>query len=305
MKDREFKKLVKKVESKNLTKKEREKAPGEYADLSVGFTHYEMKDGGDATKMPVVMVHGYSTPYFLYDKEFEALVEQGYTVIRYDLLGRGLSERKKTKYTPDLFAKQLKELVDELIPDEEFILFGTSMGGSIVATFCANYPGLAKKVVLYAPAGMDSFKAPFYMKLATIPFIGQRFFKMVMPNSTLARATDELLHQGDEVKDEYVRKIAYTMQYKGYLYGTWSSLVNTILNTKTTTKNYKKMAKQKLPTLVIWGTEDKTMPIYQLDRMAKILKHAEFVIFEGSAHIFLYDEGERTLAHTMPFLEEE
>lgn len=305
MEKREFKKLVKQGETKKLTRKERANAPGEYLDLDCGFTHYQIADGGDDTKLPVVLVHGYSTPYYLYDFIFDALVDEGYTVIRYDLLGRGLSERVKKKYTPELFAKQLKELADRLVPDGKFIAFGTSMGGSILAAFCAMYPGMAQKVVLYAPAGMDNFKPPVYMKLAAVPVIGKRVFRAVMPKSTLARATDELLHQEEDVKDAFVRKLAYTMQYKGYLDGTWSSLVNTILKTKKTTKYYKQMAKQKLPTLVIWGTEDKTMPIYQIDRMAKVLKHAEFVIFEGSGHIFLYDEGDRAVAHTLPFLEEE
>ncbi len=305
MEKREFRKLVKQAETKKLTRKERANAPGEYLDLDCGFTHYQKADGGDDTKLPVVLVHGYSTPYYLYDFIFDALVDEGYTVIRYDLLGRGLSERVKKKYTPELFAKQLKELADRLVPDGKFIAFGTSMGGSILAAFCAMYPGMAQKVVLYAPAGMDNFKPPVYMKLAAVPVIGKRVFRAVMPKSTLARATDELLHQEEDVKDAFVRKLAYTMQYKGYLDGTWSSLVNTILKTKKTTKYYKQMAKQKLPTLVIWGTEDKTMPIYQIDRMAKVLKHAEFVIFEGSGHIFLYDEGDRAVAHTLPFLEEE
>lgn len=304
MEQKEFDKLVKQVETKKLTKKEREKAPGEYLELPSGFTHYEMKDGGDASKPPVVLVHGYSTPYFLYDEIFEGLVAEGYRVLRYDLLGRGLSERVKTKYTPELFAKQLKELTDELIPEEPFLLFGTSMGGTIVATFCAKNPGRVQKAVLYAPAGMDTFKPPVYMKLAAVPFLGKRLFKAIMARTSLKRATDELLYQGQDVKDEYVRGLAYTMQYKGYLNSTWSSLVHTILKTKKDTKFYKQMAKQKIPTLVVWGTEDTTMPIYQLDRMAKVLKNADFVIFEGSSHIFLYDEGERTLSHTLPFLAE-
>lgn len=305
MKKKELKKLIRRAQTKELTAKEREQAPGEYLELPSGFTHYEMKDGGDASKPPVVLVHGYSTPYFLYDDVFEALVAEGYRVIRYDLLGRGLSERVKSKYDAKAFAKQLKELVDELIPGEEFIAFGTSMGGSIVAAFCTLYPGLVRRVVYYAPAGMDNFKPPVYMKLATVPVIGRRIFSAVIIRSTLKRSTDELLHADQAKKDDYVRKLAYTMQYKGFVKGTYASLVNTILATKTDTKYYKKMAKQKLPTLVIWGTEDKTMPIYQLDRMAKVLKHAEFVIFEGSGHIFLCDEGERTVAHTLPFLAED
>ena len=315
MTEKEFKTLVKKAEKKKLTAKERDKAPGEYAYLKCGFTHYEMKDGGAPSlkehpddpkaKAPIVLVHGYSTPYFLYDHVFEALVAEGYRVIRYDLLGRGLSERVKSKYAPEDFAEQLEQLTDELIPDEEFILFGTSMGGSIDACFCARNPGKVKKLVLYAPAGMDTFKAPIYMKLAALPVLGKRIFKLVGVNSLLGGATREFHVADKETQDAFVRKLAYSMQYKGYLDGTHGSLVNTILKTKKDTKYYKKMAKQNIPTLVIWGTEDGTMPVYQLDRMAKILKHAEFVIFEGSGHIFLYDEGDRTVAHTLPFLKED
>ena len=304
MEKREFKKLLKQAQTKKLTAKEREKAPGEYAFLKSGFTHYEMRDGGDDTKPPVVLVHGYSTPYFLYDHVFDALIEEGYRVIRYDLLGRGLSERVKSKYDPKAFAVQLKELVDELIPGEKFIAFGTSMGGSILACFCAMYPDLVEKMVLYAPAGMDNFKAPIYMKLTTIPFVGKRVFYAIGVRSLLSGSTREFHVSGQDVQDDFLRKLAYSMRYKGYIAGTYGSLINTILATRQDTKYYKKMAKQKIPTLVIWGTEDATMPIYQLDRMAKVLPHAEFVIFEGSGHIFLYDEGERTVAHTLPFLEE-
>lgn len=305
MEAKELKKLIQGAERKKLTAKERAKAPGEYLDLPSGFTHYEMKDGGDASKPPVVLVHGYSTPYFLYDHIFEGLLAEGYRVIRYDLLGRGLSERVKgSPYDTETFVRQLKELMGELIPGEPAILFGTSMGGSIVADFAARYPKQVKKIVLYAPAGMDSFKPPIYMRLAKVPFIGKPIFSKVIVGSTLRRAGDELLHADQAVKDDYARKMAYTMQYKGYINGTYQSLVHIILNTKKDTKCYKVMAKHNIPTLVIWGTEDKTMPIYQLDRMAKVLKHAEFVIFEGSSHIFLYDEGDRTLSHTLPFLEE-
>lgn len=302
---REFKKLVKQAQTKKLTRKERAKAPGEYLKLPCGYTHYQKVEGTDPKKLPVVLVHGYSTPYFLYDHVFEGLVADGYTVIRYDLLGRGLSERVKSDYDPEAFADQLKQLTDKLVPGKKFIAIGCSMGGTVLACFAAKYPGRIQKLVLYAPAGMDSFKPPFYMKLAMLPVLGKRIFSAVIIKSSLGRAADELLHSSREVKDDYVRKMAYTMQYKGYINGTYQSLKNVILATKQDTKYYKKMAKQKIPTLVIWGTEDRTMPIYQLDRMVKVLKHAEFVIFEGASHIFLYDEGERTVAHTLPFLNEE
>lgn len=52
-----------------------------------------------------MLVHGYATPYYIYDKIFDFLVNKGYRVLRYDLLGRGFSQRVDKDYTPSLFAE--------------------------------------------------------------------------------------------------------------------------------------------------------------------------------------------------------
>ena len=101
-----------------------------------------------------------------------------------------------------------------------------------------------------------------------------------------------------------MKSFAYTIRYKGFHQCTLSSLRNTILNTKETVKGYFSVSEQKVPMLVIWGTADKTMPYYQIDRMKDICPSAEFVTFEGSGHIFLFDEGERTMSYVVPFLKE-
>ena len=54
--------------------------------------------------------------------------------------------------------------------------------------------------------------------------------------------------------------------------------------------------------LVVWGTADRTMPYYQIDRMKEICSNAEYVTFEGSGHVFVYDEGKRTADVVLPFL---
>ena len=295
-----LKKLKKGIEKLELTDGERSKAQGNFISLPCGNTHYEMKGEGETC----VLVHGYATPYFIYDKVFDRLVNEGYRVIRYDLLGRGLSERVKTDYTPELFAKQLRELTQALIGDEKFYLFGTSMGGSIVTAFCRFYPGFVKKLVLLAPAGMDTFKPPFYMHLTSAPVLGDILFSIIGGGTLLKKCASELIYSGEDVEKYYMESFAYTIQYKGFHQCTLSSLRNTILNTKETVKGYFSVAQQKVPMLVIWGTKDKTMPYYQIDRMREICPHGKFETFEGSGHIFLFDEGERTMNIVMPFIKE-
>ena len=118
MTDNRMKELLSSIETLELTDSERSKADGSFIELPCGNTHYELKGDGES----VVLVHGYATPYSLYEKVFEGLVANGYKVLRYDLLGRGLSERVEAVYDPALFARQLRELTEALIGEETFYL---------------------------------------------------------------------------------------------------------------------------------------------------------------------------------------
>ncbi|MBR0413667.1 MAG: alpha/beta hydrolase [Clostridia bacterium] len=289
MDKKEKKALLAKAQTLELDDAARAKAAGSFIDLPGGNTHYEIKGEGEL----MVLVHGYSTPYYIYDKLFERFVAAGYRVLRYDLFGRGLSERVDAVYNPELFARQLEELCAALVPGEQFILVGTSMGGSITTEFCRRNPGVVKKLILLAPAGMDSFKPPFYMKMCKIPGFGKWIFSQIGEKSLFNGCAREIIYSKDEI-DDYQRQFADSLQYKGFVDATFSSLIHTILNTSETVKAYKEVAKAEIPMLVIWGTADRTMPYYQIERMKEICPHATYITYEGSGHIFLYDEGERT-----------
>ncbi|MBR4726989.1 MAG: alpha/beta hydrolase [Clostridia bacterium] len=278
----------------------RAKAEGAFIDLPSGNTHYELRGEGELC----VLVHGYAVPYFLYDKVADALVENGYWVLRYDLLGRGLSERVRRRYTPALFARQLGELLDALAGDEKVNLFATSMGGPVVTAFCAAHPERVNKLIFYAPAGMDTFKPPFYMYLTACPLIGDILFAVCGDKILFKNCAREIKLPQDEV-DAYLEKLAVSLNYKGFCRCALSSLRNTILKTKKATGFFKETAAQGIPTLCLWGTADITMPFYMSERFREVMPQAEFHALEGAGHIFIYDEIENTMQYTLPFLAED
>src|SRR5574338_937329 len=107
-------------ETRELNELTRQEAGGSFIRLSDGFTHYELsapprpRQGAETGSRAVVLVHGFSVPYFIYDPTFEFLTRSGLRVLRYDLFGRGFSDRPDTEYNLDLFVRQLGELLDEL-----------------------------------------------------------------------------------------------------------------------------------------------------------------------------------------------
>lgn len=288
MDKKRYAELVGNIEKFELTQSEKKKYSGAFIKLPCGETHYELKGEGSA----VVLVHGYATPYFIYDKIFSFLVQKGYKVLRYDLLGRGFSERVNGDYTPALFSRQLKELTDALLPNENFFLFGTSMGGAVVTAFAAKYPEKVKKLFLLAPAGME-YKVPLYMKMAQKPVLGEIMFKALGGKLLLNGSCSELIYSRDQT-DYYLEKFAESARYKGFLAATLSSLRNTLMRPDITVENYKKTAENGVSVCTIWGTADKTMPYYQSKQLLKIFPNMHFYTFNNSGHIFLFDEGERT-----------
>ncbi len=88
-------------ETRDLDESTRAGAGGSFIRLSDGCTHYEL--GGPENGEAVVLVHGFSVPYFIWDPTFQALTSSGFRVLRFDLYGRGFSDRPRLEYALDLF----------------------------------------------------------------------------------------------------------------------------------------------------------------------------------------------------------
>ena len=65
-------------EIKEIDDEVRASTSGSFIRLSEGCTHYELSgpDSGEA----VVLVHGFSVPYFIFDPTFSFLVNSGFRV---------------------------------------------------------------------------------------------------------------------------------------------------------------------------------------------------------------------------------
>lgn len=288
-----------KAETRPIKDRDRKLHKGYYIILKDGSTRYQLSGPGKET---VVLVHGFSSPYFIYDNLYDMLVWAGYRVLRYDLIGRGLSDRPKMKYDADAFVRQLDELTDKLLPGEKFTLIGTSMGGIISARFVQMHPDKVTRLILLAPAVMDTFKAPLSFKLCRIPVIGHTIFRLVAPYPIISHCADELRLASDYERDRYILRFTDFARYKGYMRALASSLSDCILDYDTAMNAYRAVRASGKPMLVIWGTDDHTMPYYQIKRMKEICPDAKYITYEGSYHMFVFDEPDRVMEDMIPWM---
>ncbi len=102
-----------------------------------GFTRYvlEKPDSGKGKGL-IVLIHGLGTSLTMYKETSDKLIEEGYSVLRYDFYGHGYSKHKDLffEYTADVMADQLEDLLEYV--DEDVVgMLGHSAGGVAAIAF--------------------------------------------------------------------------------------------------------------------------------------------------------------------------
>ncbi|KXK13010.1 MAG: alpha/beta hydrolase fold protein [Chloroflexi bacterium OLB14] len=282
-------------ETKALNESTRKEADGSFIQLSDGVTHYQLS--GDVNDIPVVLVHGFSVPYFIYDPTFEFLSKQNFRVLRYDLFGRGFSDRPKLQYNIQLFVKQLKELL-EALNFKDINLVGLSMGGPITAKFVEEYPQVISKHILIDPAGAKALQFSSLRRLAQIPMLGELVLGLFGSGSMVKSVASDLFTA--ELVEKFQAQYKIQMQYQGFKRAILSTIRNGMLDDFL--ELYKRIGKLEKPTLLFWGKQDATVPFEHSELILQAIPHTEFHVIENCGHIPHYEKPEEVNPILLKFL---
>ena len=100
-------------------------------------TRGDTPGGGDL----VVLVNGLADDLQTWSAQVPDLLAAGYTILRYDNVGIGLSSRPPGPYTAEMMADHLHALLMHIdLPSKQFHLLGVSMGGMIAQSYALKYP---------------------------------------------------------------------------------------------------------------------------------------------------------------------
>ncbi len=262
------------VELYSIDDTARKAAGGSFIQLSDGITHYELS-GPHAGKV-VVLVHGFSVPYYIWDSTFSALVKEGFRVLRYDEFGRGFSDRPDKLYEASLYNKQLSELLATLQLQEVYAIAGVSFGGAVATDFVIHHAAMVTKVILVDPVypALRGSSMPY-------PEWFARYKMAISPDETVngqltdLKYPDQFPHWADQYKVQ--------MQYKGFRYALLSTRfhygpVNIIMS------NYQKLDSLQKPVLLIWGKEDETVPFKYADSL-RLQLHTVYLPVDDARHL--------------------
>jgi pimeloyl-ACP methyl ester carboxylesterase len=266
-------------ETEELNERTRKEASGSFVQLSDGFTHYELSN--PEAEETVVLAHGFSVPYFIYDPTFEFLTQAGLRVLRYDLFGRGFSDRPDTHYDIDLFVRQLGELLDALGFTEPVSLVGLSTGGPITAAYTARSPERVKKLVLIDPVGAKPFALSRVLKVATLPVVGETIIGLLGTRGMSRVIASDFADRNFAAKVS--ERYRVQMKFKGFKRAILSTIRNNMLESFLDV--YESLGKMGKPVLLFWGLHDRTVPFKHSDILRAAMPQAEFHAIEDCGHI--------------------
>lgn len=266
-----------------------------------GHTRLYVKDWGSGR--PVILLHGWPLSADSWDDQAMAIADAGFRVIAYDRRGFGRSDQPWDGYNYDTLTDDLAAVIEHTNA-QDATLVGFSMGGGEVARYMSRYKG--KNVVQVA---LISSIVPYMLKTADNPHgVDKAKFEQMTVNMKKDRAHffEEFFNtffgvdlQANRVSDEvldWVRSTAMQASLKATL---------DCAQAFATTDFRQDLAAFSVPTLIIHGTHDKTVPIETTARpAAKAIPHAQLIEYDGAPHGLFVTHKERLTQDLLGFLGE-
>jgi len=259
-----------------------------------------VKDWGQGR--PVVLLHGWPLSADAFDDLSMAIADAGHRAIAYDRRGFGRSDQPFSGYDYDTLADDLADVMEQTGARDATIL-GFSMGGGEVARYLSRHQGknvqqaiLISSVVPYLlktdnnPEGVDqsTFDEMAGQMITDRAHFWTPFFKQFYGVGMVSHpVSDELLDWSSNV----------AMQ---------ASLKATLACAKAfaTTDFRSDLAAFKVPTLIIHGTKDKTVPIDASGRAAAArIPGATLLEYDGAPHGLIATHKQKVAEDVVKFLQ--
>jgi non-heme chloroperoxidase len=250
---------------------------------------------------PVILVHGWPLSAEMWEYQLSNLIESGFRVITYDRRGFGKSSKPWNGYDYDTLTADLKALIDHLNL-KDITLVGFSMGGGEVVRYFSKYGGAnVTKAVLVAAVTpfllqtsdhsegvpqevFDEIKNKIKQdRIGFLDDFGKAFFGVSQQNKALS---EPLL--------QYFRMLGSLASPKATL---------DCVDSFSATDFRAEMASVKVPTLVIHGDKDQTVPIGPTgEAAAKAILGSKYLVYPGAPHGLFYTHKEKLNADLLKFI---
>lgn len=270
-----------------------------YAETRDGTKIYYKEWGvGD----PVILIHGWPLSSDSWDPVSDALANSGHRVIAYDRRGFGRSDQPWNGYEYDTFADDLADVMKAAGATSNVSLVGFSMGGGEIARYMSRHGGKGIK-----RAALVASVVPYMLQTESNP--------EGVPQASFDQMTQDMMAD----RPAFMRGFLKTFFGVGFithpvsddvLDACWNMTMQAGLRPTlqaaaafSSTDFSHDLPAFGVPTLIIHGTADKTVPIECTARMAAAqIEDVQLVEYDGAPHGLFETNRDRLITDLLTFL---
>ncbi len=268
-------------------------APSQYIDLGGGL-RVHLRDEGPRSAPVIILLHGSNADLHTWDA-WTARLSSSYRMIRFDQIGHGLTGPSPTRnYAIDAFTGTVDQVVSRL-GVSRFVLAGNSMGGEIALHYARRHPEKLAGLVLIDATGVPepqtaSGSLPIGFRIALTPGV-RDIMKIVTPRSMIDASLHQSVSNQAIVTPAMVDRYWELLRYPGNRQATLDRfatprkfLSETDVRAVTT------------PTLIMWGAEDRLIPVVAAAWFARLIPHAKRITYAGTGHLPMEETPDQSAA---------
>ena len=246
-----------------------------YEDLSGLRVRYVRRGHGPA----LVLLHGLASSIYTWADVIPALAED-HDVVAVDLPGFGGSDIP-ADLSSSVYPATVLALMDRLGVSRA-TLVGNSLGGAVAVVLAARHPERVRRLVLIDAAGfnLDPSRRPLILRLLGFGPVAVAVDALPVRRRVVTAALRQVFHDRSRVTPEKIEEYLAPLARPGV-----TEAIRSLLTQPASFGLPALVREVRVPTLIIWGRNDRWIPVADADRFASAIPAARTVVLEECGHV--------------------
>ena len=261
--------------------------------VEIAGARVRVREEGPSSAPPLVLIHGFTFSLETWDA-WADILKADYRVIRYDLLGHGLTGPDPLeRYSPVERAEFLGDVLDALGLDSAAIA-GSSLGGLAAWRFAASDPDRVDALILVSPGAYPQNGVT--EEPADVPE-AMKAYLLQAPEAGVAASARLIYGDVTKLTPERLTLLRAMIRREG----NGAAMIKSI-EEFTLPDPDPDLRKITAPTLILWGEKDALIPVTDGQRLQQAISDARLITYPGVGHTAQEEAPAGTAADALEFL---
>lgn len=240
----------------------------------------------------VLLLHGIAASIEFWNLNIQALAK-AHRVVALDMVGFGHTDKPSAPYSLSYFARFVKDFMDIRGIGRAHVV-GFSLGGGVALRLAIDYPEVVEKLVLVDSVGLGK-EAALLLRSMAIPGIGSLLSR---PNKMGSAMLYRTCFQNKKFPLDPLIDLGYRLSALPGAQQAFLSTMKAVATIRGVRKEVYGPIVEHLPniharTLIVWGQQDRILPVAHAHLAAKRLPHSETCIFDPCGHLPHIEKSEK------------